>query len=267
MKFTHMKKASILALSTLLLTACGGDSDDKAKAESVDDQKLLSLVQKTNYSTGFPPLFSDQMWGSTFEQQGIVRFDISDQIPLYYVSKDGSNPPAVIVNGIKAIEDRLGDIFTDFTLITEDLSVYRDNQNTQENVGNGTFSADTFKNSHGIIGGLVVAQGTGYYSKAYSDNPQSMCANASTAPYDGSMAILIDPTSTYSNDTLLWVNMGNGQCSWDSDIVTHEAAHALGMFNHLDGYFGSWSATAMDVLSTLYGNPAGTPYSSLVPKR
>ncbi|WP_275657105.1 hypothetical protein [Photobacterium sanguinicancri] len=27
MKFTHMKKASILALSTLLLTACGGDSN------------------------------------------------------------------------------------------------------------------------------------------------------------------------------------------------------------------------------------------------
>ncbi|MGF1688451.1 hypothetical protein L4C36_17485 [Photobacterium japonica] len=86
-----------------------------------------------------------------------------------------------------------------------------------------------------------MAQGAGFYSKEFGDNP-------------GSMA-------------LLWVNMGNGQCNWDSDIVTHEAAHAMGMFNHLDGYFGSWSTTAMDVLATLYGNPAGTPYSSLVPQR
>lgn len=264
MKFTHMKKVSVLALSTLLLTACGSD---EAKTESVDDQKLLSLVQKTNYSTGFPPLFSDNMWGSAFEQRGTVRFDISEQIPLYYVSKDGLHPPAVIVNGIKAIEDRLGNIFSDFTPITEDLSVYRDSNSPEENVGNDSFSAGDFKNRHGIIGGLVVAQGTGFYSKVFSDNPQEMCANASTAPYNSSMALLIDPASTYANDTLLWVNLGNGQCSWDSDIVTHEAAHAMGMFNHLDGYFGSWSVTAMDVLSTLYGNPASTPYSSLVPKR
>lgn len=266
MKFTHLKKASVLALTTVLLTACGG-SDDKEKTESVDDQKLLSLVKETNFSTNFPPLFSDRIWGSTFEQHGTVRFDISEQIPLYYVSKDGSNPPAAIVNGIKAIEDRIGNIFTDFTLITEDLSVYRDNHKPEENVGNNSFSADTFKNNHGIIGGLVVSQGTGFYSKDFGNNPKEMCANASMAPYSGSMALLIDPTSTYSKDTLLWLNMGNGQCSWDSDIVTHEAAHAMGMFNHLDGYFGSWSTTAMDVLATLYGNPAGTPYSSLVPKR
>ncbi|OEE83124.1 hypothetical protein A1OQ_19280 [Enterovibrio norvegicus FF-162] len=265
MKLTQYKKASVLALSAVLIAACG---EDEAKTESVDEQKLSSLVKQTNYSTNFPPLFSDVIWGSTLDQQGTVRFDAAEQIPLYYVSKDGSNPPAVISNAVNTIEARLGNIFSDFTLVTEDLSVYRDNSLAHENVGNGSFNANEFKNSHGILGGLVIAQGTGFYSKGFSDSPQNMCANASMAPYDGSMALLIDPTSyTYAGDTLLWVNMGNGQCSWDSDIVVHEMAHAMGMYNHLDGYFGSWSTTAMDILATLYGNPAGTAYSSLVIKR
>ncbi|PMN68318.1 hypothetical protein [Enterovibrio norvegicus] len=266
MKFKQCKKAGVLALSAFLLAACG--SDDEAKNESVDDSKLLSLVKQTNYSTGFPPLFTDRVWGNELVQQGTVRFDTDTQIPLYYVSKDGSAPPPSIANAVTTIEARLGDVFSDVQLVTEDLGVYRNHGIANQNVGNGTYNEDSFKNSHSIIGGIVIAQGTGFYSHEYSNDPKSMCANASIAPYDGSMALLIDPlTQNYSNDELLWVNMGNGQCGWDTDIVIHEMAHAMGMYTHLDGYFGSWSNTAMDILATLYGNPTGTDYSALTPKR
>jgi len=85
--------------------------------------------------------------------------------------------------------------------------------------------------------------------------------------YAGSLNRVIDQNSyTDTADNLLWVILDNTQgCTWDTDMVRHEMAHAMGMYQHLNDYFGSWSTTAMNILATMYSNPAGTPYNSLTP--
>lgn len=252
-----------LASSAVFLAGCGG-GDEGANSASFSGVEFTNLVKKTNFSQGFPGLYSDYLYGKTLDQNGTVRFDTSSQIPLYYVSATGANPPAEITKAVDHIESRLGDIFTDFQLLTEDLSVYRDTAYPNENRGNSLYSEASFKNNHGIIGGLVIAKGSAFYSSEWASNPQEMCGNASIGPYTGSMSLVVNPdTHTYSSDSLLWVNMGNGQCSWDSQMTTHEMAHSMGMFAHLEGYFGLWSEVAMDILATLYSNPAGTSFSEL----
>lgn len=252
----------------LILAGCGSSSSGDASAPSpANPSEINALVKETNFSTGFPGLYSDVLYGSTLNQQGIVRFDISSKIPLYYVSNDGSPAPQKIVKGVEKIEARLGDIFSDVQLLAEDLSPYRDTAYPNENRGDGSYDETTFKNNHGITGGLVLSVDTAYYSSDETNDHQTMCGNASIAPYDGSVSLVIDAAShTYSNDTLLWVKLGNNQgCNWDTDMVVHEMAHAMGMYQHLDDYFGSWSSTAMDILATLYSNDAGTPFDDLVP--
>ena len=133
-----------------------------------------------------------------------------------------------------------------------------------KNRGNGTFDASTFNSTYGVTTGLVISEGTAYYSSEYSDDPQNMCANATSAPYDGGLTVSIDPnTSLYASNAVLWVNMGNGQCDWGYEMVMHETAHTMGMFDHLDDYFGLWSDTAMNVLATLYSNAGGTEYTNI----
>jgi hypothetical protein len=57
--------------------------------------------------------------------------------------------------------------------------------------------------------------------------------------------------------------MGNGQCDWDADMVTHETAHNMGMVNHITDHFGLWTNTAMNILATMYNNPAGTLFDDI----
>lgn len=260
--FMKNKKIGIV-LCGLFLAGCGSeDSDNSASAEDINN-----LVKQTNFSNGFPTLDTDKQFGfAPLEQRGVVRFDTTSQIPLYYVSKNGNQPPQNVIDGVTRIESRLGDIFTDFMLISEDVSQYRDDGIPDQSISNYTYNHNTFTNTHGIRGGVIISLDSAFFSHQYGD-AKSMCANASIAPYSGSMGLVVDDnTHTYTEDNLLWVNMGNNHgCSWDSNIVTHEIAHAMGMYTHLDGYFGSWSVTAMNVLATMYSNNAGTPYDSLLP--
>ncbi len=265
----RLQHGLLIGLSCLAITACGGGDDDSGA--SVDDAKLRSLIKQSNYVTsGFPQLTIDNLWyGSPLQQQGVVRFDTTSKIPLYFVSQNGEEQvPVAISNAVSKIEARLGDVFDDMEVIHEDLSVYRDTTRPDENVYNDLYDETRFKNNHGIIGGLVINIGAGYYDKQYGNDPQTMCANASIAPYRGSMALVINESRhTYADTSLLWVNMGNGQCSWSSDTVVHEMAHAMGMFAHAEPYFGHWGTTAMDMLHTLYANDAGTAYGDLIPAR
>lgn len=258
MKHLKITSAIIPLALTIGLVGCGSSDDDDKTA---DTSEIPALVKRTNFdATVVYREMSDYS-----QQTALVRFDTSSQIPIYYVSTDGSNPPASIENGVKVIEQRLGDIFTDFNLITDDVSVFKDGANSSENVGNGTYDPTAFKLKHGIVNGLVFSVGSGYYSNTYSNDPQNMCANASDAPYSGGLTIKIDAnTHLYDSNHLGWVNMGNGQCNWDAEMVTHETAHSMGMFAHIEPYFGLWSPTAMNILATIYNNPAGTPYHSLL---
>ncbi len=222
------------------------------------------LVKKSNFQPDDVRLIDSDTLGP-YNQTGTVRFDTTSKIPLYYVSANGSAPSQQIIKGFQQLEARLGDIFTDFTPVSADLSIYRDLNFPSENRGNDTFNSANFHATHGITSGLVVAEGTAFFSTQHVSNPQEMCGNASTGPYSGSSAININPTTgLYSSDTVLWLNMGNGQCNWDYQMVMHETAHNMGMFNHIDEYFGLWSDTAMNMLATLYSNPARSAYGNLV---
>jgi len=62
---------------------------------------------------------------------------------------------------------------------------------------------------------MILSINTGFYDKSYSSDPQNMCANSSNAPYSGSNNIAIDEnTHTYSDQLLMWSNMGHARCSW-----------------------------------------------------
>jgi hypothetical protein len=248
---------SLTAMS--LLAGCFGFTSDTASI--LPDSEIRTLLEQSNIANY---LFSDAPYVTPLHAQGTTRFDVSDPIPLYFVSKNGDEPPHPVVHAIAAIEDNLGNVFTDIQLLTEDLSVYKNKAYPNQNVGNYQYSEQVFKNQHGIIGGVVIAIDTAFYSHEYSKDPESMCGNASIAPYSGSISLVVDEQShTYVSETLYWVNLGNGMCNWGSDIVIHEVAHAFGMYQHVDDYFGSWSSVAMDLLKTLYLNPAGTPYNKL----
>lgn len=257
MKF--FRKPVLLFVSILLLAGCFGIT--KETASILPDSEVRSLIKQSNFSLH---LYSDWIFGTRLDQQGTVRFDLQDPIPLYFVSANGSQPPFKITNAISIIEKQLGNIFSDFQLIAEDLTVFRDLNYPNENIGNYLYSEQSFKNRHGIVGGLVISIDTAFYSNDYSKDANSMCANASVAPYSGALNVVVDQnTHTYAPETLLWANMGNRMCSWESDTVIHEIAHTFGMYEHVDDYFGSWSSVAMDMLKTLYLNPAGTPYNQL----
>jgi|GEM_PF-1869270 len=262
------KKLS-LVLCGLLLTGCGSDgSGSESEQASATASEINNLVATTNSGAGFPGFYTDNSLVAPLVKNGLVRFDTTAQIPLYYVSADGSQPPQQIIDGVASIEARLGDIFNDFTLLTDDLTEFRDAISyPSENRGNGSYAHDDFVTEHGLTnGGLIFSLNTAFFSTQYG-TAQNMCGNASTAPYSGSLNLVIDQNShTYSADSLLWVNLDNTQgCTWDTDMVRHEMAHAMGMYQHLNDYFGSWSTTAMNILATMYSNPAGTPYNSLTP--
>lgn len=272
MKLKQLSFAALLG-TTVLMAGCGSSDDGKSNSstKSVSNSELITFIQSTNVSQGTPYLHNSSrnpLFAGNEKQERTIRFDTAGKIPLYYVSVDGSQPPAKISNAITTIESRLGDIFADFTLITEDLSVFRDDSRSSENVGNGKYDEAAFKARHGIIGGMVLSTGTGFYDKTYSSSPQNMCANSSDAPYTGNNNIVVNETThTYSTQELMWSNMGHDRCSWSSDMAVHEIAHGMGMYAHVEPYFGLWSTTAMDALDTIYSNPAGTLFADLVPAR
>lgn len=116
----------------------------------------------------------------------------------------------------------------------------------------------------------------GYFRVSYmtsyvppgSTDYASYCANVSTAAFAPNP---VGPTSPSGvrNQTVAWINLGNGHCDVTQDIVTHEFGHALGLGNHFQGfgYPDAISTEFWDVLATLYANPVRTPAAQLVVRR
>jgi hypothetical protein len=173
-----MKTTKVLLLSATLLslTACGG-GDDGGNSDSISgtsslessaesDAAIKDFVRETNYPNNlgvFNSNLTDEEiadWDDTPVSSFInldvsmVRFGVNTQIPIYYVSADGSNPPQDIIDGIAKIEASLGDIYTDFTLVTADLSVYKDPNYPDENraiTGDGAFDITEFNTRFGAL--------------------------------------------------------------------------------------------------------------------
>lgn len=105
------------------------------------------------------------------------------------------------------------------------------------------------------------------YVPAGSTDYASYCGNVAT----GASLPNVVPASASGdrNQTVAWVNLGNGRCDVSQDIVTHEFGHALGLGTHFEG-FGNGPAISRafwDVLATLYANPVRTPAAQLVVRR
>jgi hypothetical protein len=112
---------------------------------------------------------------------------------------------------------------------------------------------------------IQISYGTSYVPPG-STNYAGYCANVSTGPNLGNM-ILPDAQNGIASMPV-FINLGNGRCDVTQDIVTHEFGHALGLSSHFSGFGNDGPAQAMvDVLATLYGNPAGTAASALVIRR
>ena len=159
-----MRKVVLAILVSGMLAGCL-DEDSKENSSDVlgkaTTSQIASLVKETNLHGSYVYLTDSETY-SPFNQVGIVRFDTTAQIPLYYVSENGSLPPEEIVKAFQQLEARLGDIFTDFTPVMADLTVYRDPLYANENRGNDTFNASEFNAIHSISTGLIVAEGTAF---------------------------------------------------------------------------------------------------------
>ncbi|WP_197475901.1 hypothetical protein, partial [Oleiphilus sp. HI0043] len=225
------------------------------------DEDILGFVEQTNSSTYYLNL------GFNFQSEGIIRYDTNSKIPLYFVSNGGVEPDQKIISAINEIEDRLGDIFEDIVLIDYDLSVFKDHTSDgNEPIYSNRLGDDdgfqSFLSENNMNYGIAISEGTSF--RPSGADPSSYCGNYSRAPYAGGNRLRLDESYAISSEYLGWVNLGNGTCSWSGDYALHEIAHALGMFGHFDPHFGLWDATAMDVLATIYNNPAGTPYDQVV---
>jgi hypothetical protein len=101
-----------------------------------------------------------------------------------------------------------------------------------------------------------------------STNYAGYCGNVATGPSIGNVVNATSPTGEH-NQTVAWVNLGNGHCTVTQEIVTHEIGHALGLGSHFDG-FGNGDAISRaywDVVATLYANPVRSAASALVVRR
>ncbi|MGR5118138.1 hypothetical protein ACPV5W_05285 [Vibrio astriarenae] len=256
-----LSKISTIVIVTLLVVGCLGIT--KETDGLVDADTLKSFLHSSNRSVNGHPRLHDSGTGGILQQRGTVRFDTTSSIPTYFVTKSGDSVPEVILESVDVMRNQLAVDFSDVAVINEDLTVYRDTSSPNENKPNGTFDSYSFKSRHGINGGIIFSIDTAFYSHQWGTDPSFMCANAGQGPYDGGMQIsVVSNTHTFGDDTLVWVNLGNRQCSWDKGIVLHEMAHALGLFQHFD-YFGKWNTTSMAVLKLLYKNAPGTPFHSL----
>ncbi|WP_053062505.1 hypothetical protein [Photobacterium aquae] len=252
-----LTKGVLVLAGLALLAGC-----EEEETEVIEPVNIRGYIQKTNIDKGFVEVYPDRQPAGT-----TVRFDISSKIPVYFVKNGGGEVPLPIKDGVSQMKGLLGGVFSEFTVIDDDISYFRDpakpgNQNDWQQ----SSKLNQFYAKHGIEYGLVFAEGTAFWDPEMESDPEKMCANASSAPYNGGLSIEIDPnTGLFSTDHVAWVNLGNGQCEWDSDIVIHEMAHNLGLFNHFEPYYGKWSTAAEQVIRNLYSNPAGlTPENMLI---
>ncbi|MGF1681824.1 hypothetical protein [Photobacterium minamisatsumaniensis] len=244
----------MLLAGTLALSGCELENDKK---KSLSENEIKKYISASNINPSYVGMAPRQ-------NTRTVRFDTTSQIPIYYVVNGGGSVPKEILSGVQNLENLLGNVFGDFQVIDDDLSMYRD-ESKPGNQPDYSHSIEDFYNRHGIDYGLIFSVGTAFWDPAMESKPGSMCANAGQAPYNGGLYVRYDEVSGYYSDThKAWVNLGNGSCSWDTDIVKHEIAHNLGLFNHFSPYFGKWSQGAEQVLRNLYSNPANLSPDDMV---
>ena len=219
-----MKTLAILAATVLALTACSGGGSDTSSSTPPTDAATILGYLDATNVTNTSS-------PSNVQFSGVVK---RWKLPIPVKT----NGEARAVPAMNAIEAKLGYVVFDRTSIA--------------NADEAT-----------ITRGIVFRQGTSYLPAGA--NPQAYCANVSNAPYSGSSPAnsVIAPGEI---STRLYVNLDNPQCTASAEVTIHEIGHAMGLASHFKG-FGDPSSISADfwtVLATLYGNPIGTPRTSIV---
>ena len=142
----------------------------------------------------------------------------------------------------------------------------------------GAISAHNFKLAGAVLltevdtpptsgGYLRISYLTAYVPPGSTDYA-AYCANVATA---AGAPNVVNPTSPSGqrNDTVAWINLGNGRCDVTQGVVIHEFGQALDLGSHFQGfgYPDAISTEFWDVLATIYANPVKTPAAQLVVRR
>jgi hypothetical protein len=235
-KFHHLLAVSAISLIAACGGGGGGEAENTSAADSAavaTDAQIRQFVNESNIVAHDP----------TNSSAGTVRWtgvnNSAPQIPVY------------IPTPTNATE-------TDFAAKVR-VAIADTNRKT------GSRVALTEVNALPSSGGFFRVSYLTAYVPAGSTNYASYCANVSTGPNLGNV-IQADSVSNNYNNTIAWVNLGNGFCDVTQSIVTHELGHALGLRGHFEGfgYGDAISASYWDTLTTLYANPLRTTASQLV---
>jgi hypothetical protein len=224
-----LSTALTLAL-TAALAACGGQGDDA----SVSDAQVLSFVAASNINGLGNVGTGTNRWVGSGTAPPVIS--------VYIPAPNGSTETDLASKARGAIAAINQHLPGELTLVE---------------VGTAPSSG----------GYLRVSYQTSYLPGGSTDY-QSYCANVATG---AGLPNVVNATSPSGerNQTVAWVNLGNGHCDVTQDIVTHEFGHALGLGTHFEG-FGNGPALSRafwDVLATLYANPVRTLAPALVVRR
>ncbi|MBC7001461.1 hypothetical protein BIZ37_02735 [Photobacterium sp. BZF1] len=290
-------KIPLLALSISVVTGCGGgDSDgggnggnygNNPASESHTRAVLKAIVAGhdnfTVYTEHDFPRESSNHWmnaGLTerndeykcqgfcsldqnpVETEGVIwRHDVSEDnlVPVYYAvigddAKEEIDPR--VTEGLKGIEAAID------RKVFEDKGFIRFSDADVTN-----FSTIDYSDAIGRgKGGLIISVGTAHQ---VSKNGEIMCGSVTSAPYiAGSPNMIVDTNGVLQSDKgWVWLNLGNDNCGFDTNIVKHELAHYFMQHDgHFDG-FGengdTFSESTEAVLHTIYNNAIGAPVESM----
>ncbi len=244
MKFNTVFLSAALSV---LLTACGG-GDDSGNTTNGDSTSLLKYSQSVNYPKTYDT--SNKLTaGIVMNTSLIYRWNVERDglIPVVY-----SNRKAEFDAGFDAIEAAVGKtLFDRLTFVgktSADIPV------TQRAMIVGEYQTLVAAPTCGLVTSLWIDQS----NSVIPPYPQSWSTNINNLPV---------PVGNYPiNKVTVTVNFNPlSGCANSSDLVIHEVAHALGLNGHFEG-FGSGpmnSATVLNVLTKLYNNSVGTPFSTL----
>ena len=270
MKLNALYQSVLIALPIAFMAGCGLDNDasgntiatedgvraqvEKTIAETwtfrnVDDSTLLPSTDPNLVSMN--KVYEDCRYGKictggeSITASGSVRYLVDDEqkINIYLNTDDGIDKalPQAVIEGMKIIQNTIGrEIFTykGVSQIPEVDSEDLDYSSITDSQGGFIISLDTTWNGDGSM---------------------TNCGTVSIGPNEtGITSTVIDNKGFYQeNKGWTWINLGGPGCGFDSEIVAHEFAHALGLDKHFDGFGDGdiFNNHAKSVLKTLYNNP------------
>lgn len=270
MKVNSKKIIPVFGMALLVGCGGGGSSDgDKGNSGSFSDKDISTNIANTNTTANSNIRIGTSL--SRFnELTGIMKYSCDSRL----CAKDEN----LSFDGSKTMRynDQQSKIVV-YSNVTEDYRFIQAMDNINEVIGRDIFDyrgviSLSYEDSgfinysnylplqnEGVGGAIILSVGTtvdtnmGCSHGNYANRPN---ANLVGKHY-------VEADNAYANDYgYSWVNIDSpdGQCVASVEVATHELAHALGLYEHFDGFGigGVFGEEAKVTLRTLYNNDAGT---------